>query len=416
MRHPRALLVAAALALSVVAIVPAAIAAPPDDHPVPPDAAANGLAHRSVCPSLPGAQASCRSEVAVEHDGVTPRATKTWQGGLRPQELASAYSYTRTTITGTVPTIAIVDAYDNPNAASDLAAYRSGFTLGSCTGGVSCFTKVNQVGSTSSLPRGDVGWGQEIDLDIEMAAAVCPQCKILLVEANSASLADLATATAKAASWPGVVAVSNSYGTSNGSESSSWVTAYGPSYTRSGVAITVAAGDSGYGVSFPDDLNSVVSVGGTRLTSTGGVWAESVWSGTGSGCSAVVTRASWQAVPGTDPCPGKRISTDIAAVADPATGVAVYDSYGSRRGANWLVFGGTSVASPIIASLFALNSGAHGALTNPASGLYAAASTAFHDIVSGSNGSCAATPVLCTAGTGYDGPTGRGTPNGLTAF
>jgi subtilase family serine protease len=417
MRHPRALVVAAALALSVVAIVPAAIAAPPDDHPVPPDAAANGLAHRPVCPSLPGAQASCRSEVVTRADGATPQASTTYTSGLQPIDLYSAYKVNPTGAAASGPTVAIVDAYDNPNAAADLVVYRARFGLPLCgDGGVtSCgiLTKLNQAGAVSPLPAGNTGWGQEIALDLDMASAMCPQCKILLVEGSSSSLADLGAAVNTAANGAGVVAISNSYGTSG---EGSWVPSYASYYDHAGKAITVSAGDSGYGISFPDDLATVVSVGGTNLkrsTSTRG-WTETVWSGTGSGCSSYVAKPTWQnAVVASNVC-GKRTSSDVSAVADPNTGVAVYDSYGSSGGANWLVFGGTSVSAPIIAAMFAQVPATFA--STPAPSIPYAHVGSFFDVTLGSNARNCRKSFLCAAGTGYDGPTGVGTPNGLTGL
>lgn len=383
----------------------------------PPEQADQGLSHRPVCPAVSGANASCRSLVVTGRDGVTPRATKTYSSGYGAADLRSAYGL------GSIPsgyfawnneTIAIVDAYDNPSAAADLTNYRKTMGLPLCKdGGVAClFSKVNQNGGTT-LPRGDSGWGQEIALDLDMASAICPMCQIVLVEGSSASLDALGTAVNTAAGIPGVVAISNSYGTTG---EASWVPTYAPYYNHPGIAITVSSGDSGYGISFPDDLATIIAVGGTTLSydrTTQTRTNETVWSGAGSGCSAYVGRPAFQtnAIVGTV-C-NNRVSADISAVANPSTGVAVYDSYGSRRGANWYVFGGTSVSAPIIAGVFALANNYSG-VANPASLLYAAPSS-FNDVVTGSNGSCSSS-LLCTGKTGYDGPTGLGTPNGIVGF
>jgi subtilase family serine protease len=360
--------------------------------------------------------AACAARVVTLPDGVTPLATTTYQAGYAPSDLQSAYGIT----SSSNATVAIVDAYDNPNAESDLAAYRTQFGLGACTSSNGCFTKVNQNGG-STMPSGNTGWGQEIDLDIEMVSAICPGCKILLVEANSNSLSDLGTAASYAEQH--AVAVSNSYGTSgefNGE------TAYDGYYNHPGVAVTASSGDSGYGVEFPAADSHVVAVGGTSLTGAPGSWSETAWNGAGSGCSSYFAAPSWQTSFFNTGC-SARAEADISAVADPNTGVAVYDSYGSTGGANWYVFGGTSVASPIIASVFALANNYPGAY--PASLLYGAAqgqtssSWPFHDVTSGSNGRCTrggwkrtGSAQLCTAGPGWDGPTGLGTPNGTSGF
>jgi subtilase family serine protease len=355
--------------------------------------------------------AACTAKVVTKDDGATPLATS-GPTGYGPVDLRSAYNLP-TTGNGT-PTVAIVDAYDNPNAESDLNAYRNAYGLGTCTSASGCFTKLNQSGSTSPMPTGDTGWGQEIDLDIEMASAICPGCKILLVEANSASFGDLATAVNTAAARPGVVAISNSYG-SNGEFIGE--TSYSSYYNHPGQAVTVSTGDSGYGVQFPAADNHVVAVGGTSLTHASNArgWSESAWSGAGSGCSSYFSKPSWQHDSG---C-GTRMEADVSAVADPNTGVSVYDSYGST-GLNWYVFGGTSVSSPIIASVYGLANNIT-AGSYPASALYSNTAS-LYDVTSGSNGNCvrgkkqSSKAYFCTGVAGYDGPTGLGTPHGLGAF
>ena len=398
MRIIRALALATTLAAGVLAAVPANAAS---------DA---GLAHRRVCVPKPSV-ASCRSELVTRADGVTPRATVNYSSGLRPADLQSAYSINPSGAPGSGPIIAIVDAYDNPNAEADLNVYREQFGLGACTTDNGCFTKVNQSGG-STPPAGDVGWGQEIALDLDMASAICPQCKLLLVEGTTASLGNLATAVDRAVTL-GAVAVSNSYGMT--SEASSWITTYGPHYNHPGIAITVSSGDSGYGISFPDDLATVIAVGGTNLKKdSAGNWTETVWKGAGSGCSSYVAQPSWQkAISAITKVCSRRVSADVSAVADPNTGVAVYDSYGSSGGANWLVFGGTSASAPIIAAAAAA-AGHHD--WNGANRIYAASASAFHDVTSGINGSSCRKTLLCQARVGYDGPTGRGTPKGLSGF
>jgi subtilase family serine protease len=374
-------------------------------------------ADRAVCARANApTTAACSSRIVTQADGVTPLATTTFTNGYAPADLLSAYKLAPGT---TGPTVAIVDAYDNPNAQADLDVYRQQFGLPACDAG--CFTKVNQTGGATP-PAGNTGWGQEIDLDIEMVSAICPGCKILLVEASSNSLTDLGTAVNYAASQ-GVAAISNSYGTSG---EFTGETSYDSFYNHPRIAVTASSGDNGYGVEFPAADNHVVAVGGTSLTRAANLrgWSETAWSGAGSGCSAFFTAPAWQTASFNTGC-ASRAEADVSAVADPNTGVAVYDSYGSTGGANWFVFGGTSVASPIIASVFAL-AGNTGTTDYPASLVYGASTSpnTLNDVTSGSNGNCVqrrghritGSAQLCTAGSGWDGPTGLGTPIGVAAF
>jgi len=328
--------------------------------------------------------------------------------GYQPCDLQTAYQLPSST-TGSGQTVGIVDAYDDPNAESDMSVYRSTFGLPACTTANGCFRKVNQSGVQGSYPRNNTGWAQEISLDLDMASAICPNCHILLVEGSSNSFADLAASENTAVSL-GANVVSNSYG---GNESSTTVSTYGPDYNHSGVTITASSGDNGFSstAQFPADLNSVVGVGGTSLTSTSGP-VESAWSGAGSGCSgvsnALTAQPSWQTALAniTSVC-SRRAYADVSAVADPNTGVAVYDTDGAS---GWLEFGGTSVASPIIASVYAL---AGNAGTSGPSFPYSHTSS-LNDVTTGSNGSCGTD--LCNATTGWDGPTGLGTPHGTGSF
>jgi hypothetical protein len=329
--------------------------------------------------------------------------------GYGPPSLQSAYVLPSSTA-GSGETVAVVDAFDDPNAAADLATYRSDWSLPAC--GTGCFEKVNENGQTSPLPSaaGSTGWDVEESLDIDMVSAICPLCHIILVEASSADTADLGAGVNAAVSL-GAKYVSNSYG---GSESSSDPTFDTDYYNHPGVAVTASAGDDGYGVSYPAASQFVTSVGGTSLSTSSGSrgWTESVWGsssggeGTGSGCSADDAKPSWQ----TDTGCSKRTDNDVAADADPNTGLAVYDTY-SQGG--WLEVGGTSASSPMIASVFALG-GTPAAGSYPSSYIYQHTSNLF-DVTSGSDGSCSPS-YLCTAGTGYDGPTGWGTPDGTAAF
>jgi subtilase family serine protease len=358
------------------------------------------FAHAKVCPSAAPGVARCHSLVRVDGAG-TPLATS-GPTGYNPVDLRTAYGL-GTATGGAGQTIAIVDAFDDAKAESDLAVYRTQFGLPACTTANGCFRKVDQTGGTN-YPRGDMGWAEEISLDLDMASAICPNCKILLVEAKTNSFANLSIAVDQAARM-GATVISNSYG---GNEYSSEVTDQSH-FNHPGVAITVSSGDAGYGVEFPAASQYVTAVGGTSLkrdASTRG-FSETVWSGAGSGCSAYITKPSWQ----TDAGCARRTVADVSAVADPNTGVSVYDTYRLHPG-GWLVFGGTSVSSPIIGAVYAL-AGNGGSITY---GSFSYSNTtSLFDVVSGSNGSCGGS-YLCTGRAGFDGPTGNGTPNGTGAF
>jgi subtilase family serine protease len=355
--------------------------------------------HARVCPSAAPETARCHSWVRVDANA-QPLASG-GPSGYGPADLQSAYALS--TSGGSGQTIAIVDAFDDGNAEADLAVYRSTFGLPPCTTANGCFQKVDQNGGTH-YPRGDAGWAEEISLDLDMASAICPNCKILLVEAKTNSFANLAAAVDRAAAM-GATVISNSYG---GSEFSSETSAsYDGHFNHPGIAITVSSGDAGYGVEYPAASQYVTAVGGTHLTHSGSTWSESVWSGAGSGCSAYEPKPSWQSDAG---C-ARRTVADVAAVADPNTGVSVYDTYRLHPG-GWLVFGGTSVSSPIIAAVYALAGNASSVVYGSFSYSH---TSSLNDIISGSNGSCGGS-YLCTGTTGYDGPTGNGTPNGTGAF
>jgi hypothetical protein len=313
--------------------------------------------------------------------------------------------------------VAVVDAYNNPNAVSDYNTYRSSWGLAACNSSTEagCLTVTNQNGAASPLPTnsGSTGWATEESLDVDMVAAICPNCHVFLVEANSPDISDLGTAVNSAVSVLGADYVSNSYGAGDSSSDSTYDADY---YNHSGVAVTASAGDGGYGVSYPAASQYVTAVGGTTLhknTSVSRGYKETVWGspsggeGTGSGCSTNEAKPTWQT--GSPGCSG-RTDNDVSSDANPSTGVAIYDTYDQG---GWLEVGGTSVSSPTIASVFAL-AGVPAAGTYPSSYPYADHSALF-DVTSGADGSC--TPrYLCHARAGYDGPTGLGTPNGVNAF
>ena len=397
LRRTSALAAAAAALLLPFALTPSAGAAP-----------TTALRHRNerVCSEAAAGYAGC---TAIRHDTLkagkvvhTGRVSRAvTPSGYGPTDIQGAYKIpAQTAVTSTSPTVAIVDAYDDPKAEADLGVYRTQYGLPACTTANGCFRKVNQSGG-SKAPRANGGWAQEISLDLDMVSATCPSCKILLVEASTPSFANLGTAVNTAARL-GATAISNSYGGSDSSATSA--------YDHPGIAVVASTGDAGYEVESPASFPPVVAVGGTSLTKSGTTrgWTETAWSGAGSGCSTINPKPSWQT--SVTAC-SRKANADVSAVADPNTGVAVYDSYSYQGVSGWLVFGGTSASSPIIGSGFALSGRTSG---YPASYTWANASSLF-DVTSGSNGSCP-TPRWCNAQTGWDGPTGLGTPNGLAAF
>ncbi len=376
----------------------------------------------AVCPPPTAGTAEClalrRTDIAaLPASAVLPQGTTE---PYTPADLQSAYALPSASA-GSGMTVAIVDAYDLPTAEADLAVYRSEFDLPACTTANGCFRKVNQNGGTDSYPAANASWGLEIALDIDMVSAICPNCKILLVEANDTTYANLGPAVNTAVSM-GAIAVSNSY---DGPESSGESTYLDPYYNHPGVAITAATGDCGYNcagqpgnthnsVGYPAASPYVIAVGGTNLTPDASArgWTESAWGnaatgwGAGSGCSVYEPKPSWQQDTG---C-ANRTEADVSAVAD-LPGVYIY-----ADGA-WGGMEGTSIASPIIAATFAL-AGGPAAGAYPASYLYAD-TTDLNDVIGGNNdvtwGSCTVT-YLCNGVAGYDGPTGLGTPNGVNAF
>ncbi|MBV9688508.1 MAG: S53 family peptidase [Ktedonobacteraceae bacterium] len=342
--------------------------------------------------------ASCNAIVLAPSNAQNNAASA--PSGYSPKDLQSAYNLPSA---GNGQTVAIVDAFDDPNAEADLGVYRSQYGLSACTTANGCFKKVDQNGG-NNYPQSDSGWAQEISVDVDMVSAICPKCHILLVEANNNSLDNLTKAVDRAAQLKANV-INNSYGGSESPDESS----FDSSYAHPGIAITAASGDSGYGVSYPATSPHVTAVGGTSLSRASNKrgWSETAWSGAGSGCSGVFSKPSWQKDSGCN----MRTIADVSADADPNTGVAVYDSFASNGTSSWLIFGGTSVATAIISGVYALAGNA--SKINDASYAYSHTSS-LNDVTSGSNGDCG--NYLCNAGPGYDGPTGLGTPNGTGAF
>ncbi|HMD52046.1 MAG TPA: S53 family peptidase [Solirubrobacteraceae bacterium] len=434
---------------------------------------------RPVCPAPGRGRASCFALALVsappEAAGASPYLaaagaySKGPAGGLTPADLATAYSFSPSA-GGTGQTVGIVDAFDDPTIEKDLSAFDTEYGLAACTTANGCFQKVGQTGSTTSLPAADKrGWSVEMSLDVETVHSVCPSCKILVVEADSESLSDLAKSVTEAVKL-GATEVSNSYGTLE----TELGEAERSAYNDPGVVITASAGDSGYldwdnvanvgGVApelpnGPASLTTVVAVGGTSLalTTAGARKSETVWndsgrpsveefkqfSATGGGCSTLFTAPAWQQTAAgwaSTACGTKRLDNDIAAVADPYTGFDIYDSYvyEPKFTPGWLTVGGTSLSSPLVAGLFGLAGGSHG-VSYPASTLYThlGQSSSLYDVTQGGDGYCDGEEpgpcgepevnellgdldclgsTACDAAGGFDGPSGVGAPIGLGAF
>jgi hypothetical protein len=390
----------------------------------PASAAMSGVAKHPeapVCAQVGPGRRRCHAHVRLTDDGKRPLIVPMLQSagaptnmGFLPADLISAYNL------GTTPagsgTVAIVDAYDYAKAESDLAAYRSATGLPACTTANGCLIKVDQSGGTPdpACAHDTQGcWADEMMLDLDMVSAICPACKILLVEAASASSSDLNAGVAYAVRHAD--AVSNSYG---GSEDSS--VPFDTTFQAPGVLITVSAGDSGYGPEYPATSPYVLAIGGTSLTkdSSPRGWSETAWTGTsssqggatGSGCSRYIAKPSYQ----TGACT-KRMESDISAVADPSTGVAIYDS----NFGGWGQIGGTSASAPMIAAMFT-RLGLARTVSQQAGAWPATHLSSFYDVTSGSNesvgqGGCTSS-YECVCQAGYDGPTGYGTPNGASLF
>jgi hypothetical protein len=429
--------------------------------------------------SLPGSRAVAESssepsEAAVSAAGESPAGKGLPPGdaaehksqiaeSLGPAQVLGAYGLTGATPPST-QTIALVDAYDDATIVADLEVFDAHFGLPACNEEDKCLRKVNQNGQSTPLPassgEAERGWAEEIATDVEVAHGVCPACKLLLVEATSNKNEDLYAAEQTAVSL-GANEVSDSWGGEEQEVDYS-------TFNHPGVVITASAGDEGYldwltgelaeAADYPASSPHVVAVGGTRLklnAKSGAREAETVWNdggknsgffeghgAGGGGCSARFPALTWQQrVVGwsTLGCENRRAVADVSADADPYTGVAVYDSTEYKHSKGWAMIGGTSVASPIVAAAFALAGGSHG-VAYPAQTLYEnelSDPASLHDVEVGSNGECLkrvnettgeakCTPeeeaqtcsehAICLARSGYDGPSGVGTPNGLNAF
>ncbi len=333
---------------------------------------------------------------------IKPNTNPLTPSGFSPAQIIQAYGFP-SAYQGQGQTVAIVDAMDDPNIEADLAVFSNTFGLPACTTANGCFKKIYASGSK---PAGDTDWGTEMSLDVEWVHAIAPQAKIILVEAadTGEGLYDAITvalqnhATVVSCSW--------------GGEEFNGETSFDSIFQNSKVPITVSSGDSGYGVSYPAASPYVLSVGGTALSvnSSGGYASETAWSGSSGGISAYESQPSYQANLPIPQNPNKmRGVPDVSYNGDPNTGFSVYDSYGEG---GWMVVGGTSAGAPQWAALIAVANSASGHNISTANTLlYTAAassySTLFHDVTSGTNGSCG---YYCTARIGYDYVTGLGSP------
>jgi subtilase family serine protease len=393
---------------------------------------ATAVSAGAVASTTPSLQPLCtvgpvRCQVALRTDVPVVSDPEGLEDYLGATELRAAYKLASAAASrGGNQTVALVDAYDAPNIEHDLNVYRAQYGIPPCTTANGCFRKVNQDGEQGNYPLENPQWEPEIALDVEMVSAICPKCHILLVEANSADEAtvmsnpvqhsDLGAAVDTAVNL-GATEVSNSYGTVGPEPNQTFWDHY---YNHPGVAITASSGDFDYGTIWPAASPYVTSVGGTELSadpSTARGWHEEVWGslipgvlpneveGTGSGCSIWEPKPAWQHDAG---CAGRTVA-DVSAVAD---NVIIYDS--SPEIGGWGVVAGTSISSPIIASVYALAGNA--SKVTYGSYPYSHAKS-FFDVTQGSNFTPSSVcGYLCTAGPGYDGPTGWGTPNGTSGF
>ena len=369
--------------------------------------------HISVCDSAENNGVRCHARVVVD-DNNKP-VTQAVPAGYGSTQFMTAYGLSGQAATNPGPVIAIVDAYDDANIQADLNTYSSTMglpALPACAAAIKnstvpCFQKLNENGQTMMYPRTNASWDLEIALDVETAHAVCKNCRLALVEANSASYGDLMAAI-DTATRSGASVVSGSWG---GGEFSG-ETVYDSHFNKSGVAFTFSAGDSGYGTQYPATSQYVTAVGGTTLSlnADNSYKSETVWSGTNSGCSAYEAKPTWQK----DTLCKKRTMNDVAADADPNTGAAVYDSVAYLGSKGWFEVGGTSLSAPLIAGVYAQSSVPANTRENSLPYTLGTASN-LRDVTTGSNGSCGGT-YYCTATSGYDAPTGLGTPNGSSAF
>jgi hypothetical protein len=382
---------------------------------------------------------ACDADVLARVGSTRPLSSFT-PFGLGARALESAYGVRHAPARS--GTIAVVDAAAYPIIESDLNAYRTQFGIVPCRKSTGCLRVRNFDGGPQRQPAtSDFGklveeeTSLETALDLDMASAACPRCRLILMQVpwQDALLGTPAqthraqrhfAAAVKTAKRLGADSVSISYGLL----SDAYGTTGPPAHAMNipGLAVTSSSGDDSYFGLFPrwpQVLPTVIAVGGTSLTqSSNGAWHEAAWAGSGSGCAPGVRPANGQPLRVSDLCNGARAIADVSAVGDFFTGVSVYNTYAPLTGLpfEWVVVGGTSASSPLIAGLYA-RAGVPAGVNGP-NRLYRQPPSDFHDVVVGANaqrGICSADGVserVCTADLGWDGPTGRGTPKGLVPF
>jgi subtilase family serine protease len=394
-----------------------------------PSATLAGRGTAAVCKTY----GHCVAEVLTVAPGSAKPLSTTLPAGYGPADFAKAYGLAAAS--GQKDTIAILDEGAFPTLESNLGTYRKTYGLPACTTANGCFKQVNEyggaplaAGTTSDEKEFDEEVGVETTLDVDMASAACPNCKILEITVNR----DI-TATNDVAAEDFGVALNTAAKLGANAASISYQFApdatldLGPvarDFFHPGMAITASSGDGGYEGSpdgWPQNLPTVTSVGGTSLyttPSTSRGYTEVAWGGAGSGCAGDLPAALGQPSSVSALCGGHRTDADVSADADPNTGAAVYDDYAPFSGQpnDWIVVGGTSESSPYIAGVYA-RAGNLTEVEGPST-LYADPSKDFNDVVIGQNypPNAGCTNALCVSGPGWDGPTGLGTPNGLAGF
>jgi subtilase family serine protease len=364
----------------------------------------------------PAAPGHARAYFRLVLPGKTPEsAAPIYLGtpvGLTPANIHTLYDFPATASSsgGKGQTIALIEAYDDPNIEADLAIFDMQFGLPACTTVNRCFKKIS---ATGVVPKVNAGWSLETSLDVEWAHAIAPQASILLVEAASDSLTDLLRAVVVAAEQKANV-ISMSWGVPEFSAETEVDTIF---QTFSSIAFVAASGDGGFGVLYPAASPHVLAVGGTTIEvaySNQGVArrvGETAWSASSGGISQFEPPSLAQSVFLTE-FPSRAVP-DVAYLADPYTGLAVFDSVPYQGYYGWLQVGGTSAGAPQWSALLALASSSAGHIINTSQAAYAlysslgSASLPLFDITIGTNGLCG---TACLAAPGYDLITGLGTP------